>query len=511
MTAGILLVLDGWGLAPPGPSNAITAARTPSLDQLLATSVVRTLDASGQAVGLPDGTVGNSEIGHLVIGAGRPLEYDSLLVEKEAKAGRLRAHPLLAQTCKELAASGGTLHLIGLMSDGRIHSDIGHVGELLGAAADAGLHRVLVHAITDGRDVPNGTAPAYLGQLAGLIAGAGAGEVASLIGRNYAMDKSGNAELTRRACDLILDSSANRRFADANEALSDYEGDDGGLPAIAIGADGVPRRVEDGDAILFANFRSDRTAPLADMLADRLRQTGRGAVRLLSLAEYDTRCPIAALVPRTDASGGLSDALSGAGIKSVRIAEREKFEHVTFFVNGRDCVVRPLDEHICVTGDCEPDYLKYPQMNVAAVARHVVDAARRQDVGLVLANLANIDVVGHTGDYAATVSATEAVDAAIASIATAAREAGRWLMIVGDHGNGEQMTKRDAAGMDRPYGGHTTNFVPLVVALAQKDLPAYAGRTAADRGDGTLADVAPTALTLLGCPPPPAMTGRPLI
>lgn len=514
MTAGILLVLDGWGLAPPGPSNAIATARTPSLDHLLATSVVRTLDASGQAVGLPDGTVGNSEIGHLVIGAGRPLEYDSLLVEKEAEAGRLRAHPLLAQTCKELAASGGTLHLIGLMSDGRIHSDIGHVGELLGAAADAGLHRVLVHAITDGRDVPNETALAYLGQLAGLIAAAGAGEVASLIGRNYAMDKSGNAELTRRACDLILDSSATRRFADANAALSDYDGDDGGLPATAIDAGGVLggacRRVEGGDAVLFANFRSDRTAPLADMLAERLRQTGRGTVKLLSLAEYDTRCPIAALVPRADASGGLSDALSGAGIKSVRIAEREKFEHVTFFVNGRDSAARPLDEHICVTGDSDPDYLN-PRMNVAAVAQHVVDAARRQDVGLVIANLANIDVIGHTGDYAATVSATEAVDAAIASIATAARETGRWLMIVGDHGNGEQMTKRDAAGTNRPYGGHTTNVVPLVIALAQEGLPADVGGACADGGDGTLADVAPTALTLLGCPPAPAMTGRPLI
>lgn len=511
MTAGILLVLDGWGLAPPGPSNAIAAARTPSLDHLLATSVVRTLDASGQAVGLPAGTVGNSEIGHLVIGAGRPLEYDSLLVENEVKAGRLRTHPLLAQTCKDLAASGGTLHVIGLMSDGRIHSDIGHVGELLAAAADAGLRRVLVHAIADGRDVPNGTAPAYLDQLAGLIAAAGAGQVASLIGRNYAMDKSGNAELTRRACDLILDSTASRRFADANEALSGCDGDDGGLPATAIEVGGLPRRVVDGDAVLFANFRSDRTAPLADMLADRLRQTGRGAVRLLSLAEYDTRCPIAALVPRADASGGLSDALSGAAVKSVRVAEREKFEHVTFFVNGRDSAPRPLDEHICVPGDSAPEYVKCPQMNVAAVARHVVDAARREDVGLVLANLANIDVVGHTGDYAATVGATEAVDAAIAPIAAAAREAGRWLMIVGDHGNGEQMTKRDATGTDRPYGGHTTNFVPLVIALAQDCLPADAGHSAADGGAGTLADVAPTALTLLGCPPAPAMTGRPLI
>ncbi|HET7013894.1 MAG TPA: 2,3-bisphosphoglycerate-independent phosphoglycerate mutase [Streptosporangiaceae bacterium] len=507
MTAGILLVLDGWGSAPPGPSNAIAAARTPALDHLLATSAVHFLDASGLAVGLPDGTVGNSEIGHLVIGAGRPLEYDSLLVEKEAKAGRLRAHPLLAETGKNLAASGGSLHLIGLLSDGRIHADISHFQDLLNAAADAGLRQVYVHAITDGRDVPNGTAAGYLDQLAAMIAAAGTGEVASLIGRNYAMDKSGNAELTRQACDLILDASAGRRFASVAQALSGYSGDDGSLPATAIDPDGKPRPVANNDAILFANFRSDRTAPLADMIASRLTETGRGTVTLLSLAEYDTSCPVAALVPRADASGGLSDALGEAGIKSVRIAEREKFEHVTFFVNGRDSTPRPLDEHICVTAEGEPDYIKRPEMNIADVAGHVIKAARRQEVGLVLANLANIDVVGHTGDYAATVTATEAVDAAIAQIAATAREAGRWLMIVGDHGNGEQMTKRDAAGAERPYGGHTTNPVPLVICGTAARTPV---RTRAD-GTETLADVAPTVLTLLDRQPAPAMTGRPLV
>jgi len=505
MTAGILLVLDGWGIAPPGPSNAIAAARTPSLDLLRATSLVTALAASGRAVGLPDGAVGNSEIGHLVIGAGRPLEYDSLLVENEAKAGRLRAHPLLTQTCTRLAGGGGTLHLIGLMSDGRIHSDIGHVGELLGAAADAGLRRVLVHAMTDGRDVPNGTAAAYLDQLARLMKASGSGEIATLIGRNYTMDKSGNAELTAAACDLILDANADRHYGDAAAALSGYVGDDASLPATVIGPAGNPAsQVAAGDAILFANFRSDRTAPLADMIADRLRESERGSVTLLSLAEYDTNCPIAALVSRADASGGLSDALSAAGLASVRIAEREKFEHVTFFVNGRDPTPRALDQHVCVRADSAADYVKSPEMNVAEVSRQVAAAAKRPDAALVLANLANIDVVGHTGDYTATVHATEAVDDAVAQIADVAREAGRWLMIVGDHGNGEQMTQADASGTERPYGGHTTNPVPVIIVPAKQSHPLAA------RTSGTLADVAPTALALLGCPIPPTMTGRPL-
>jgi len=505
MTAGILLVLDGWGIAAPGPSNAIAAARTPCLDQLRATSLVSALAASGLAVGLPDGTVGNSEIGHLVIGAGRPLEYDSLLVENEAKSGRLRTHAVLSQTCKRLAESGGSLHLVGLMSDGRIHSDIGHVGELLGAAADAGLRRVLVHAITDGRDVPNGTASAYLDQLAGLLATAGSGQVCSLIGRNFAMDKSGNAELTRAACDLILDGRADGHYQDAATALSGHTGADAGLPATAICSQGRPaRRVMPGDAILFTNFRSDRTAPLADMIASRLRESQRDSVTLLSLAEYDTSCPIAALVSRADASGGLADAMSGAGLVSVRIAEPEKFDHVTFFVNGRDSAPRPLDQHVCVSGETPPDYLKCPEMRVAEVAGHVVAAASRPDVSLVLANLANIDVVGHTGDYAATVQATEAVDKAVGQIAAAAREAGRWLMVVGDHGNGEQMTQADAGGTLRPYGGHTTNPVPLIIVPAHKI-------EAAELDSGTLGDVAPTALAMLDCPIPTVMTGRPLI
>ncbi len=506
MSPGILLVLDGWGIAPPARGNAITAAATPCLDELARNSHVTTLAAAGEAVGLPAGTVGNSEIGHLVIGAGRPLEYDSLLVEREAQAGRLRGHRALVKTCRDLAACGGTLHLVGLASDGRIHSDIAHFRELLLAAASAGLTEVAIHAITDGRDVASGTAAEYLGRLAAFTRDAGTGTIVSLIGRNFAMDKSGNAELTRQACALVLDATAARRCADLDAALSGLNDDDANLPAISIGPPGRPgRRVGGTDAILFVNFRSDRTAPLVNMAARRLAESGRSSVGLLSLAQYDTERPVPALVPRADASGGLADAFSRSGVRSARIAEREKFEHVTFFFNGRDGTARPGERHICVLADTEPDYVGTPGMNVAEVATAVISAAADPDVDLVLANLANIDVVGHTGSYPATVSAVEAVDAAVGQIAAAARASGHWLIAVGDHGNGEQMLQAGNGGAERPYGGHTMNQVPCMIAAPPEASPAVSA------GVRTLADVAPTVLELLGVPPTDKMTGRPLL
>ncbi|GAB3288618.1 2,3-bisphosphoglycerate-independent phosphoglycerate mutase [Parasphingorhabdus pacifica] len=496
---GVLLVLDGWGQAPPGPDNAIAAADTPFLNELRETHPVLSLDASGAAVGLPDGVVGNSEIGHLVMGAGRPLTYDSLLVQRQAESGELRTNSLLREVCTRLAEIGSALHLVGLCSDGRIHSDIAHFAELLHAAAEAGLGEVWLHPITDGRDVADHSAGGYLARLAEMAESAGVGTFATVIGRNYAMDKSGNATLTEAACRLLLDADAPGAAPDVITAAGAGAGD-AALPPTVISKSGGTG-VRDGDAVLFANFRSDRTAPLVEAVADRL-VTGRENVRLLSLAQYDTRATVPALVPRADASGGLADALEGAGIRSVRIAEREKFEHVTFFVNGRDARARPGEEHQCVASVTGDDYVARPEMNVDGVAQHVIDAVARDDVALVMANLANIDVVGHTGDYAATVRGTEAVDRAVGRICRNARAAGRWVLLVGDHGNGEQMSQRSADGVTRPYGGHTHNKVPCILLPAKNDEPVLADNGAPLR----LASVAPTVLELLGVPKPAGMS-----
>lgn len=499
---GVLLVLDGWGHAPPGPDNAITTAHTPFLDDLLQTYPAPLLDASGSAVGLPDGVVGNSEIGHLVIGAGRPLTYDSLLVQRQVESGELRANPVLREVCTQLAETGGALHLVGLCSDGRIHSDIAHFFELLHAAADTGLGEVWLHAITDGRDVADRTADHHLARLTAMAESTGVGRYATVIGRNYAMDKSGNTELTAAACRLLLDARGEATAPDAITAAGDSLGDASLPPTVVEGRGEGFAGVSDRDAILFANFRSDRTAPLVDMVAARLSTSGRADVRLLSLAQYDTRTPVPALVPRVDASGGLADVLEAANARSVRIAEREKFEHVTFFVNGRDSRHRAVEEHECVPSATGDDYITKPEMNVDGVAQHVIDAGARDEVTLVIANLANIDVVGHTGDYAATVRATEEVDRAVRRICREAQAVGRWVLLVGDHGNGEQMSQRAEGGKRQPYGGHTHNKVPCVLVPADHGEPTLA-RTEAPR---RLPSVAPTVLDLLGIPVPEGMS-----
>lgn len=500
---GILLVLDGWGHAPPAPDNALYAAHTPVLDELVARHPSTLTDASGEAVGLLPGTVGNSEIGHMVIGAGRPLLYDSLLVQQAIDSGALRSHGQLSAVLDEVAASGKALHLIGLCSDGQIHAHVEHLAELLAAAAAHRADRVFIHAITDGRDVADRTGEAYLRRVAELADGAGTGRIVTIIGRGYAMDKAGNLELTDKTVQLVADGCGTLVESAQQAVRASERGDEWVAPSILSGVGDA--RVADGDAVVWFNFRSDRIQQVADRLLEHLTATGR-TVRTLSLAQYDTRADIPALVQRADASGGLADELAAVGARSVRIAEAEKFEHVTYYINGRDSSVRSVEEHQRITGDGKPDYIARPQMNLDRVTDAVVKATARTDVDLLIANLANIDVVGHTGDYTATVQACEHTDAAVARILTAARRSNRWLLLVGDHGNAEKMTKQSPDGTARPYGGHTTNPVPLVIVPAAENAPAASLPERA-----TLADVAPTVLHLLGHKPGSAMTGRPLL
>lgn len=504
-TPGILLVLDGWGDGPSSESNALSAARTPVLDGLRSDHPSTLLEASGEAVGLLPGTVGNSEIGHMVIGAGRPLPYDSLLVQREIESGGLRTHGLLTSVCDGLADTGKALHLVGLCSDGQIHADVEHLAELLSIAAEHRVAHVWIHAVTDGRDVADGTAEHYLQRVRALADEAGTGRIATVSGRGYALDKAGNLALTERVVAAVADAAGPRTASPEAAVRGSDRGDEWVEPTVVTGADDAPLApVGDGDAVLFFNFRSDRIQQLADGLVARFAATGR-SVAALSLAQYDTQTPIRALVGRADASGGLAHELAVAGLCSVRIAETEKFEHVTYYVNGRDATPRDVEEHRRIAGDVSPDYRSRPEMNLGQVTDAVLAAAERPDVSLVIANLANIDVVGHTGDFAATVKAAEATDAAVARIVEAAGAAGRWVLLVGDHGNAEVMARPGPDGTSRPYGGHTTNPVPLVI-VQPPGAPAVEGL----RG-GTLADVAPTVLALVGHKPGAAMTGRALL
>jgi 2,3-bisphosphoglycerate-independent phosphoglycerate mutase len=500
-TPGILLVLDGWGRGPDGEGNALANANTPTLDTLVAEQPSALLAASGDAVGLLPGTVGNSEIGHLVIGAGRPLLYDSLLVQRRIDAGELANDEQLTALLAETAKTGKAAHLVGLCSDGQIHAHLEHLGVLLEAAARAGLAEVWIHAITDGRDVADGTAHTYLDRVRELAAKAGVGRIATVVGRGYALDKAGDLELTRRAGLAIADGGGKAAADPADGVAASERGDEWVEPTVLPDAQA---RIADGDALVLFNFRSDRIQQLADFLLDHLAESGR-TVRAVSLARYDTRNAIPPLVDRADASGGLADELETLSLRSVRIAEREKFEHVTYYVNGRDARRREVEEHVLIKGDQPPDYRAEPRMNLPQVASAVIEASARPEIALVVANLANIDVVGHTGDYQATVRAAEHTDEAVAKIVAKAAEQGRWVLLVGDHGNAEQMTKT-ASGTTRPYGGHTTNPVPVVLVPA----PDQAAPARLSDG-GTLADIAPTILALLGRKPGARMEGKPLL
>ncbi|WP_306215271.1 2,3-bisphosphoglycerate-independent phosphoglycerate mutase [Actinoplanes sp. RD1] len=493
---GVLLVLDGWGVGPGGDDNALSTATTPLLDKLVAEGTV--LDASGEAVGLLPGTVGNSEIGHMVIGAGRPLPYDSLLVAQQIASGQLREHPLLNAVCTQLAATGKALHLIGLCSDGMIHANIEHLAVPLQLAARYGVEAVHIHAITDGRDVSDGTATTYLKRVEQIAATAGLGRITTVVGRGYAMDKAGDLSLTERAGALIADGIGARVDTPGSAVTGSTHGDEW-VPA---GVVGDYRGVASGDGVLLCNFRSDRIQQLADDLITRFAETRR-EVWTVSLTQYDTQADIPALVARADASGGLAHELETAGARSVRIAEPEKFEHVTYYLNGRDDTARQVEEHVRIGAGNDP--AAHPEMHLDEVADAVAAATRRPEVALVVANLANIDVVGHTGNFAATVAAAEHTDAAVARILAVAADAGRWVVLVGDHGNAEVMRKPGPDGSPRPYGGHTTNPVPFVVVPAP-------GRPAATLpAGGSLADVAPTVLSLLGLASGAVMTGKALV
>jgi 2,3-bisphosphoglycerate-independent phosphoglycerate mutase len=503
-TPGILLVLDGWGHAPPSGENAVTTATTPVLDELVSTHPTVLVEASGTAVGLLPDTVGNSEIGHMVIGAGRPVPYDSVLVDQQIRTGGLRTNPLLSKALGEVASNGTSLHLVGLSSDGAIHAHVDHLRELLETAVELNVGQVWIHAITDGRDVSDGTAATYLGRIEKHSAEAGTGRVATVVGRGYALDKSGDLDLTRQAGLAIAD-GVGTPVARPQEAVEgSARGDEWVEPSIVVNDAGEPLgAVLPGDAVLFTNFRSDRIQQLADFLVEHLADRD---VEVLSLAQYDTKADIPPLVGRAETGGGLADELARHGLRSVRVAENEKFEHVTYYVNGRDATARAGEEHVRIAADERPDYRARPEMNLDKVVDAVSTAARRSEVDLVVANLANIDVVGHTGDFAATVLATEHTDRAVGQILATAGETGRWVVLVGDHGNAEKMLKPGPDDVPRPYGGHTTNPVPAVLVPA----PGQVLGAEPDHDGASLADIAPTVLRLLGRPAGEVMTGRPL-
>ena len=479
-----LVILDGWGCAPAGPGNAIELARTPVFDALWREYPHARLVASGEAVGLPPGQMGNSEVGHLTIGAGRILDQDLQRVNRAVASGAILENSALVSAFERARERGGNVHLLGLVSYGGVHSHIDHVRALLELARGQGMEeRTYLHAFTDGRDVSPTSAVHDLDELP-------AQRIATVAGRYYAMDRDGRWERTQLALDAVVGGTG-ARDNDPIEAVTTSYGaqatDEFIVPVVLADR---PRLDPARDTAIFFNFRPDR----ARQLTQKLLELG---VDLTTMTRYrdDFDCPVA--FDDQDVSCALAEVLSERGVRQLHVAETEKYAHVTYFFNGGREDEWPGETRVLVPSPRDvPSYDFKPEMSAAAVARRFADEIG-SGYGFGIVNFANPDMVGHTGVIPAVVEAVETTDRCLREVVAAVDRAGGVALVTADHGNAEQMLEEDGTS---PHTAHTTNLVPLVLTAA--------GKTVAD---GELADLAPTALALLGLTQPIQMTGRNLV
>jgi 2,3-bisphosphoglycerate-independent phosphoglycerate mutase len=493
----VLIVIDGFGIAPAGPGNAVSLARTPALDALAAEGSATSIVASGLPVGLPDGQQGNSEVGHLNLGAGRRVPQMLVRIDEAVADGSIARRPAL-QAALETGRLRGMLHLLSLVGDGGVHASQRHVLALIDLALDHGVPRVVVHALTDGRDTRPDAGLAAVAQIEATGA-----EVATVCGRYWAMDRDRRWDRTRRAYDAIVHRVGVPRESAVEAVRASYEAgvtDEFIEPAVIGGDEG---RVRSGDAMIFVNFRPDRARQLTMAFSDPGfdgfdRGPDAPLPALTTMTRYKAEFTVPAIFESEDVRHGLAEGASDAGRRQLHVAETEKYAHVTFFFNGgreepfpgERRVLVPSPQHVAT-------YDQAPEMSAAGVRDAVVEGLAAGRDELLVVNFANADMVGHTGVVEAAVRGIETVDACMADIRAAAAAAGGLLCVTADHGNSEVMVEPDGS----PNTAHTTNPVPLWI-----DRPGLALR-----GGGSLGDVAPTLCGLMGWDPSPAMTGQPLL
>ena len=470
-----LVILDGFGCAPAGPGNAVTLAETPVFDRLWREFPHTTIEASGPAAGLPPGQMGNSEVGHLTIGAGRRLYQDLMRVNSAVADGSFFDNPVLRAAFDR----GKRVHLLGLVSHGGVHSHIDHVQALLRFAPE----KTWVHAFTDGRDVSPHAAARDLAELP-------AERIATVVGRYYAMDRDQRWERTQVAYDAITRGTG-KETSDVRAAIEQsYEAgvtDEFIEPIVVAGAP----RLEHGDTAIFFNFRPDRGRQLTRMLLDQ-------AFDVTTMTRYASDLPTPIAFPEQTVTNTIAEVLAAAGQKQLHVAETEKYAHVTYFFNGGREDAWPGEERVLVQSPRDvPSYDHKPEMSAAGVAGEVV-ARAGGGFAFCVVNFANPDMVGHTGSIPAVVLAVEAADRALGGVVERVEELGGVSIITADHGNAEQMLEADGTS---PHTAHTTNPVPVIVTAPGLSL----------REGGELADLAPTALELLGLGPVPEMTGTSLV
>jgi 2,3-bisphosphoglycerate-independent phosphoglycerate mutase len=522
----VLIVLDGWGYAPPSNANAISLARKPNYDKLLAEYPNTLIQTSGHFVGLPDGQMGNSEVGHLNIGAGRVVRMDITRIDLMIENGELFKHPVLLDAMKHAKTNGRRLHFCGLLSDGGVHSEQNHLYALLKMAKQNGVERAFVHCFMDGRDTPPDSGAGYIEQLQQKMREYGIGKIATVDGRYYAMDRDRKWDRQKKAFDAMVHGKAVATYADPVRGMKDsYDRgvtDEFVIPFVCTDAGGeAAGTIRDEDVVINFNFRADRARQITRCLARESGITAEGGrdlpdaasldkaiprdevpknLQYVCMTEYDIKFKLPVVVPSERLTNILANVMANLGMRNLRVAETEKYGHVTFFFNGGVEKPFPGEERVLIQSPKVATYDLQPEMSAKGVAEAVVKAIEDKTFDVVIANFANADMVGHSGKIPPTIRAVETVDGCLGELYAAIKRCGGIMLVTADHGNAEQMIDPETGG---PHTAHTTNPVPFIyIAEDAKQFRL--------RPDGALQDIAPTVLGALGIPQPKEMTGRDL-
>lgn len=506
----ILLILDGFGYSETSKSNAIEKANAPVWDSLWKNYPHTLIQTSGMAVGLPDGQMGNSEVGHMNLGAGRTVYQSLTRVTKAIADGDFFENEKIVGAVDKAVATGNAVHILGLLSPGGVHSHDDHLHAMVDLAVQRGSDKVYVHAFLDGRDTPPRSALASIEKLEAKLEKLGVGGIVSLVGRYYAMDRDNRWERVQVAYDLLTKGTADIVAStpmDALHAAYEQDKDDEFCPAASIRADSTqPVTINDGDAVVFMNFRPDRARELTralvqeDLESDLDRTVMPKLAGFVSLTEYAADIPCDVAYPPENLSNTLGEVIQARGGKQLRIAETEKYAHVTFFFSGGQEAEFEGETRILVPSPKVATYDLQPEMSAPEVTEKLVQAIKSEEFDLIVCNYANGDMVGHTGVMEAAIKAVEALDVALGAVTEAALEVGAEVLITADHGNVELMVDPQTGGA---VTSHTTFPVPLV--YVSKD------NAGASLKEGALSDIAPTLLDILGVDVPSEMTGSTLI
>ncbi len=504
----VLLILDGWGLREASKGNAISLAKTPNYSELVSRFPHTSLEASGERVGLPVGQMGNSEVGHMNMGAGRVVYQDLTRIDKAIVDGDLPGNDALAASLGRCRQTGRALHLVGLLSDGGVHSHQRHLYALLELAKHRDLTQVFVHALTDGRDTSPTSGVRFVSQLEEQVSRLGVGRIATICGRYHAMDRDNRWERTQRTFDALVH-GIGATGMDARQVLerSYAQGttDEFVEATVLLDGEGQPvAPIRAGDSVICFNFRADRVRQLTRALAladfSGFERRVRPDVHYTCMTEYDETFGLPVVFARQTFGQHLGEVLSHFGVSNLRLAETEKYAHVTYFFNCGQERAYPCEDRLLIPSPRVPTYDLQPEMSAPLIADALVEDLRRGAHPVIICNFANADMVGHTGNLSATIAAVETLDRCLGRIIEAVRSAGGTAIVTSDHGNCEQMWDDQ---LQSPHTAHTSNPVPLILVGEPTGGPPL-------RAGGALCDVAPTILALLGLDQPAAMTGRDL-